>query len=166
MSSFREALLTTPRRSVGTSRDGIRARDMAGGTPSTSNDQEPWVATVDNPTGLPLTEARLMCKRFWYLGWFGLPLAWATNAYYFWPHVKGEVWGGTDTDEGPQGTSENPPPIVDPVIKKYATQSLRGAQAAFVVVVAWAITFWAGGKTLFGEEMWAYLSVTAQPPAE
>ena len=49
---------------------------------------EPMVATVDDPDGLPESAARTLARRFWILGWFGLPLAWATNAYYFWPHLR------------------------------------------------------------------------------
>jgi hypothetical protein len=122
--------------------------------------------------GLPLSEARLMAKRFWYVGWFGLPLAWATNAYYFWPHVKGEVGSGDGDDASSEGPSSNatsgghPTTRLDPVVKKYATQSFRGAQAAFAVLLAWATTFLVGGKELFGEKLWNQLSVTAQPPVE
>jgi len=120
-----------------------------------------------------------MAKRFWYVGWFGLPLAWATNAYYFWPHVKGEVVSGDGDDaraepragsssEGPSSNASGGQPTtrLDPVVKKYATQSFRGAQAAFAVLLAWAATFLVGGKELFGEKLWNQLSVTAQPPAE
>ena len=113
-----------------------------------------------------------MAKRFWYVGWFGLPLAWATNAYYFWPHVKGEVGSGDGDDTSSEGPSSNatsgghPTTRLDPVVKKYATQSFRGAQAAFAVLLAWATTFLVGGKELFGEKLWNQLSVTAQPPLE
>ena len=120
-----------------------------------------------------------MAKRFWYVGWFGLPLAWATNAYYFWPHVKGEVVSGDGDDaraepragsssEGPSSNASggHPTTRLDPVVKKYATQSFRGAQAAFAVLLAWTTTFLVGGKELFGEKLWNQLSVTAQPPVE
>lgn len=143
-----------------------------GPSPSDNPGSEPWVATYDNPMGLPLSEARLMAKRFWYVGWFGLPLAWATNAYYFWPHVKGEVGSGDGDDASSEGPSSNatsgghPTTRLDPVVKKYATQSFRGAQAAFAVLLAWATTFLVGGKDLFGEKLWNQLSVTAQPPLE
>ena len=152
-----------------------------GPSPSDPPGSEPWVATYDHPAGLPLSEARLMAKRFWYMGWFGLPLAWATNAYYFWPHVKGEVVPEDGNDaraelragrEGSEGPSSNartggqPTILLDPIVKKYATQSFRGAQAAFFVLLAWAATFLVGGKELFGEKLWNRLSVTAQPPAE
>lgn len=148
-------------------------------SPSDSPGSEPWVATYDNPVGLPLSEARLMAKRFWYMGWFGLPLAWATNAFYFWPHVKGEVISsdGDDARAEPragsssEGLSSNAPSghpttRLDPIVKKYATQSFRGAQAAFAVLLAWTATFLVGGKELFGERLWNQLSVTAQPPTE
>ena len=73
-----------------------------------------------------------MAKRFWYLGWFGLPLAWATNAYYFWPHLKDDT--PTDmglTADGPADDGSHPDVIrKDPVVRKYAMMSLRGAQAA------------------------------------
>ena len=113
-----------------------------------------------------------MAKRFWYVGWFGLPLAWATNAYYFWPHVKGEVGSGDGDDASSEGPSSNatsgghPTTRLDPVVKKYATQSFRGAQAAFAVLLAWATTFLVGGKELFGEKLWNQLCVTAQPRVE
>ena len=45
------------------------------------------VETVDAVDGLPEEEARTLSKRMWYLGWFGLPLMWFVNAYYFWPHL-------------------------------------------------------------------------------
>ena len=126
---------------------------------------EPRVATVDDPEGLPECEARKMAKRFWYLGWFGLPLAWATNAYYFWPHLKDDT--PTDvglTAEGPADDGSHPDVIrKDPVVRKYAMMSLRGAQAAAVALLAWAATFVLGGEGLFGEELWRKLSVTAQP---
>ena len=153
-----------------------------GANSATSGSSEPWVATVDDPAGLPLSEARTMARRFWVLGWFGLPLAWATNAYYFWPHVKGDSnaleaeehaemnAGSSDSRTRSGGASPNNAggrtTRLDPIVKKYATQSYRGAQASFVVLLAWATTFLVGGKGVFGETLWNQLSVTAQPPAE
>ena len=90
----------------------------------------------------------------------------------FWPHVKGEVGSGEGDDASSEGPSSNatsgghPTTRLDPVVKKYATQSFRGAQAAFAVLLAWATTFLVGGKDLFGEKLWNQLSVTAQPPLE
>jgi len=49
-----------------------------------------------------------------------------------------------------------------PVIRKYAYMSWRGAQAAGMVVVAWAFMFMVGGMKVFGEETWTSLSVTTQ----
>ena len=40
----------------------------------------------------------------------------------------------------------------DPLVRKYAMMSLRGAQAAAVALLAWAATFVLGGEGLFGEE--------------
>ena len=149
-------------------------------------EEQPWVATVDATKGLPLAEARLMAKRFWYLGWFLLPLAWATNAYYFWPHVSGEVgMVGGDSDEAllrsddttgdttrEEGTATSTSThahqkntiTVDPAIKKYATRSLRGALAVFAVALLWAVAFTFGGKEMLGDTTWKWLSITAQPP--
>ena len=51
------------------------------------DDGEPHVATVDATEGIPTRRARDLARRLWYLGWFGLPLAWAYNAWMFWPHI-------------------------------------------------------------------------------
>ena len=127
---------------------------------------EPMVATVDDPDGLPESAARTLARRFWILGWFGLPLAWATNAYYFWPHLR-DARADADVGlsaEGPADDGTNPDVVrVDPVVRRYAMMSLRGAQASAAVLVAWATAFLAGGERAFGEELWRTLSVTAQP---
>ena len=127
---------------------------------------EPMVATVDDPDGLPESAARTLARRFWILGWFGLPLAWATNAYYFWPHLR-DARADADVGlsaEGPADDGANPDVVrVDPVVRRYAMMSLRGAQASAAVLVAWATAFLAGGERAFGEELWRTLSVTAQP---
>jgi len=146
------------------------------------------VETVDAVDGLPEGQARILAKRMWYLGWFGLPLLWFVNAYYFWPHLSSDdddaaasaAAAATVTDDAgltaddgasraARAHSNSDPNLTscrDPVIRHYALMSLRGAQASGVVVAAWAVTFLAGGKTLFGEETWAALSITAQPPLE
>ena len=51
------------------------------------DDGEPLVATVDATEGIPTRRARDLARRLWYLGWFGLPLAWVYNAWMFWPHI-------------------------------------------------------------------------------
>ena len=131
------------------------------------------VETVDAVYGLPEEEARTLARRMWYLGWFGLPLAWAVNAYYFWPHITADD-GEDDGDDGDEdvglggvgGGAHVECLRKDPEIRRYALMSLRGAQAAAVVVGAWAATFLVGGKQLFGRDAWSALAVTEQPPLE
>lgn len=131
------------------------------------------VETIDAVDGLPEEEARTLSKRMWYLGWFGLPLMWFVNAYYFWPHLTEDdddddesttrlSAGGGNRDAATHSDCVHK----DPVIRHYAFMSLRGAQASAVVVAAWAVTFLVGGKKVFGEGTWTSLSITAQTPLE
>ena len=139
--------------------------------------EEPMVETIDAVNGLPEEEARTLSRRMWYLGWFGLPLMWFVNAYYFWPHLSNDddddddvglaAGGGGGGSERDREAAEHSNCVrKDPVIRYYALMSLRGAQASAVVVAAWAVTFLVGGKKVFGEETWNKLSVTTQPPLE
>lgn len=134
------------------------------------------VETIDAADGLPEEEARTLSKRMWYLGWFGLPLLWFVNAYYFWPHLREDEDDDDDVDEGNtrlsagggsrDGATRSDCFRKDPVIRHYAFMSLRGAQASAVVVAAWAVTFLVGGKKVFGEGTWTSLSITAQTRLE
>jgi hypothetical protein len=132
-------------------------------------DGEPLVATVDAMEGLPTQRARDLARRLWYLGWCGLPLAWAYNAYMFWPHIAPDPSDASDvglTVDADDGADAYPSEQTrrDPVVARYAEMSMRGAKAVGVVVVAWAATFLLGGEWLVGETLWNRLSITALPP--
>mmetsp|Transcript_11232 Transcript_11232/g.27358 ORF Transcript_11232/g.27358 Transcript_11232/m.27358 type:complete len:162 (+) Transcript_11232:306-791(+) len=135
---------------------------------SADDEAEPMVETIDAVDGLPDEEARTLSKRMWYLGWCGLPWMWFVNAYFFWPHLLDVDDENNLTDFSGNGSSGGVGgcgdrcPRPDPVIRKYAYMSWRGAQAAGMVVVAWAFMFMVGGMKVFGEETWTSLSVTTQ----
>lgn len=141
-------------------------------------DGEPLVATVDATEGIPTRRARDLARRLWYLGWFGLPLAWAYNAWMFWPHIAPDPPDASDVgltagvgdddavDDGGGGGGAYPSERTrrDPVVAKYAELSMRGAKIAGSVVVAWAATFLLGGERVVGETLWNRWSITALPP--
>jgi hypothetical protein len=140
------------------------------------------VATIDDVDGLEEDAARTLSRRLWYLGWCGLPLLWAMNAYLFYPHIRDDDDDASagarhlDVDgEGSSGGSSSEEEedddaprraravaVKDVVVARYAGRSLAGAKVAGGILLAWAATFALGVfERVFGEERWRALALSS-----
>jgi len=145
------------------------------------------VETIDDVDGLEEDAARTLSRRLWYLGWCGLPLLWAMNAYLFYPHVRrddddaggrarhhldvdgeGSSEGSSSEEEEEEEEEEDAPrraravAVKDVVVARYAGLSLAGAKVAGGILLAWAATFALGGfERAFGEERWRALALSS-----
>eukprot|EP01025_Chloroclados_australasicus_P043326 TRINITY_DN4624_c0_g1_i5.p2 TRINITY_DN4624_c0_g1~~TRINITY_DN4624_c0_g1_i5.p2 ORF type:complete len:114 (+),score=5.29 TRINITY_DN4624_c0_g1_i5:193-534(+) len=95
--------------------------------------------TVDGQS-IPLSKARIVCKRMFFAGCFLLPWMWIINVWYFWSDFRG------------QG--------VDPVLRKYTRWSAIGAAIVLVLFLPWMLTYMIAGEKVLGSQTWKKLDAT------
>ena len=110
---------------------------------SPTDDDDDTVATCDAARGLPRHRARALADRLYFLGFLALPWLWVLNAWTFAPHVD------------PRSATS-----VDAHVANRARASRALAAGASVVILTWALTFYLGGASLFGDGAFERLAVT------
>ena len=113
---------------------------------SPNSDADEYVATCDGDRAISRDAAIALADRLYFLGFFGLPWLWVLNAWTFSPHLR-----ASPDDPG-----------YDARVAARARSSRALAWAAHVVLVAWAATFYFGGREIFGAATWERLSATTQ----
>ena len=109
-------------------------------------DADEYVATCDGDRAISRDAAIALADRLYFLGVFGLPWLCVLNAWTFSPHLR-----ASPDDPG-----------YDARVAARARSSRALAWAAHVVLVAWAATFYFGGREMFGAATWERLSATTQ----
>jgi hypothetical protein len=110
------------------------------------DDADDYVATCDGDRAMSRAAAIALADRLYFLGFFGLPWLWVLNAWTFSPHLR------ASSDD----------PAYDARVAARARSSRALAWAAHVVLIAWAATFYFGGREVFGAATWERLSATTQ----
>ncbi|KAK9832821.1 hypothetical protein WJX81_004587 [Elliptochloris bilobata] len=100
-------------------------------------DAQPCLETVDGDV-LPVAEARRVCRRMFYSGFFLLPWMWCVNVWLFWPDFR----HGDDV-----------------VLVKYTRRSAACFAAASAGLAAWLLTFSLGGPGVVGQDVYAQLNM-------
>ena len=119
---------------------------MSAPAPAPAPPDDDFVDTCDGERVLRRAAARALADRLFYPGFLALPWLWVLNAWTFSPHLR-----ASPDDPG-----------YDARVAARARSSRALAWAAHVVLVAWAATFYFGGREMFGAATWERLSATTQ----
>lgn len=88
-------------------------------------------------------EARMMSRRYYMMGFFGVPFFWGVNAWYF----------SSSSSPG------SPSPSQDPVVSRLVFKSRLLFVGSMLIIFGWMVAYLIDGKDLLGEDMYNALSI-------
>jgi|EP00889_Picochlorum_renovo_P001161 hypothetical protein len=86
-------------------------------------------------------EARMISRRYYMMGFFGIPFFWGVNAWYF--------------------SSDSQSPSQDPVVSRLVFKSRLLFIGSMLIIFGWMTVYLIDGKDLLGEDVYNALSINS-----